>query len=285
MAESNTGEIRCVAIIPAFNEQITIGNVVRAALRAEMTDSVLVVNDGSLDNTGGVACQAADEELALGAKPFAVALHEVNKGKAEAMQTGFDHAEQLGGSDLQAVVFIDADSSPLSSRDTFNRRLGSRAPKRPLPQDPGHSEEFVSLLAGYIDQLAEPVLQGEKVMAIGMMQRNPVIDAIRLKLGWGALAGNRAVSAELWRDMTDEYKRRGAKIKGWKAEASLNTYTRQHRDSDEVKLNRSIGKILMPGVVNVGSRVKAGGLMPGLARMVEIHGQALSGLAGLGPKS
>lgn len=73
--------------------------------------------------------------------------------------------------------------------------------------------------------------------------------------------------------------RRGLTIKGWQIEAAMNTYYRKTKDADGVKFNRSIGKLMMQDVVNVGSRVKAGGMTKGIIRMASIHGQALWGLA------
>jgi glycosyltransferase involved in cell wall biosynthesis len=41
--------MKLIAIIPAFNEESTIGKVIKATSR--FVDEILVINDGSTDNT------------------------------------------------------------------------------------------------------------------------------------------------------------------------------------------------------------------------------------------
>ncbi len=84
-----------VAIIPAYNEEDTIGSVVLRTKRH--VDKVIVVDDGSKDKTAEVA------QLA-GAK---VVQHLTNGGKGEALKTGFEAAEKLKA---DVVVCLDADA-------------------------------------------------------------------------------------------------------------------------------------------------------------------------------
>jgi len=79
-------------IIPAFNEESTVGNVVRAAL-ASQPDEVVVVDDGSTDGTADAARAAGARVLTL---PH-------NAGKGAALMAGL-HATR---GDI--VVFLDAD--------------------------------------------------------------------------------------------------------------------------------------------------------------------------------
>jgi glycosyltransferase involved in cell wall biosynthesis len=80
------------AILPAYNEEVSIGSVV---LRArEYADRVIVIDDGSLDRTAEVAELAGAE----------VIRHPRNRGKGAALKTGF---EALNGSDI--IVTIDTD--------------------------------------------------------------------------------------------------------------------------------------------------------------------------------
>jgi glycosyltransferase involved in cell wall biosynthesis len=83
----------CV-VIPAFNAGHTVGDVVRAA--AAFVDSVIVVDDGSVDGT-------SDAALAAGAT---VTRLPVNQGKGAALAAGFAVARQRGAA---AVVAMDAD--------------------------------------------------------------------------------------------------------------------------------------------------------------------------------
>jgi glycosyltransferase involved in cell wall biosynthesis len=81
-----------VAILPAFNEEVSIGSVVLQTKR--YVDRVIVVDDGSSDRTAEVAKLAGAE----------VIRHQTNRGKGAALKTGF---ESLNG--MHAVVTIDTD--------------------------------------------------------------------------------------------------------------------------------------------------------------------------------
>lgn len=83
-----------VAVVPAYNEEKTIGSVVRDLFNH--VDKVVVVDDGSSDQT-------AEAALAAGA---IVLRHELNRGQGAALQTGHDFAVQLGA---DYVLDFDAD--------------------------------------------------------------------------------------------------------------------------------------------------------------------------------
>ncbi len=82
------------AIIPAFNEEISIGSMVLKAKK--YAHHVIVIDDGSRDCTGEIARSAGAE----------VITHEKNMGKGVALKTGFGMASQNG---TKVVVTIDAD--------------------------------------------------------------------------------------------------------------------------------------------------------------------------------
>jgi glycosyltransferase involved in cell wall biosynthesis len=83
-----------VIIIPAYNEERFIGSVVLKA--CQQAHTVIVVDDGSTDETAQVAAAA-------GAK---VLKHQQNQGKGSALNTGFQAIRELNP---EAVVLIDAD--------------------------------------------------------------------------------------------------------------------------------------------------------------------------------
>ncbi len=87
-------------IIPAFNEEDTVARVVEVVKKAKYVDEIIVVNDGSSDNT-------AEEALKAGA---IVIDHVENKGKGEALWTGYNQAE------CDIIAFIDADIHNLTSK-------------------------------------------------------------------------------------------------------------------------------------------------------------------------
>jgi len=84
-----------VGVIPALNAASTLGPVVAGALRH--VPRVLVVDDGSTDDTSGCARAAGAE----------VIRHSANRGKGAALATAFEHL--LAGPRFDAVVTLDAD--------------------------------------------------------------------------------------------------------------------------------------------------------------------------------
>ena len=89
---------RVLILIPAYNAAASVAEVIRQA-RAVLGD-VLVVNDGSRDETATVAAAA-------GAK---VISHPQNRGKGAALKTGFAYAVEQG---YDAVITLDADGQHL----------------------------------------------------------------------------------------------------------------------------------------------------------------------------
>jgi glycosyltransferase involved in cell wall biosynthesis len=89
---------KAVVIIPAHNEARSIGSVVVKALR--YVDLVVVVDDGSKDDTAEVAADAGAILLR----------HGVNRGKGAALNTGFKKAFELGA---EVVVTLDGDGQHL----------------------------------------------------------------------------------------------------------------------------------------------------------------------------
>lgn len=82
-------------VVPAYNEAENIGRVVRG-LFEQGWQRVIVVDDGSLDDTAKLAAEAG----AL------VLRHEINRGQGAALQTGDEGALALGA---EFVVHFDAD--------------------------------------------------------------------------------------------------------------------------------------------------------------------------------
>jgi glycosyltransferase involved in cell wall biosynthesis len=87
------------AIIPAKDEGDRIGATVTAALVLPGVDLVVVVDDGSSDQTGRVA-------KAAGAR---VVRHSRNRGKAAAMESGAEAVRLLDGAESRHLLFLDAD--------------------------------------------------------------------------------------------------------------------------------------------------------------------------------
>lgn len=86
--------MKLIAIIPAFNEEKTVGQVI-SKLR-QYVDQIIVVDDGSKDRTYQIASEN-------GAKVYR---HAINRGLGGALGTGLQ-AALLNGADI--IVTLDAD--------------------------------------------------------------------------------------------------------------------------------------------------------------------------------
>ncbi len=83
-------------LIPAYNAGSTISELIEKTSKFVDKSNILVIDDGSKDQT-----------FALAQKAGAVVLkHERNKGKGEALKTGFRHAQKKK---YEALFTIDAD--------------------------------------------------------------------------------------------------------------------------------------------------------------------------------
>jgi glycosyltransferase involved in cell wall biosynthesis len=87
-----TAPQKITLILPAYNEEISIGSVILIA--KNYADHIIVVDDGSSDRTASIARKAGVE----------VIVHEKNTGKGGALKTGFAAAE---GADI--IVTMDSD--------------------------------------------------------------------------------------------------------------------------------------------------------------------------------
>ena len=83
-----------VAIIPAYNEEVAIGSIIIHT--QQYVDRVIVVDDGSTDNTSLIARAAGAEVLNLGK----------NRGKAAAVMRGFQRARELNP---MVTIMLDGD--------------------------------------------------------------------------------------------------------------------------------------------------------------------------------
>ena len=84
---------RVVAVIPAYNEERTLGEVLATVARAPEVDAMIVISDGSTDLTAVVAREKGAICIEL----------EQNVGKGGALKAGIDQA------DADVYLFLDAD--------------------------------------------------------------------------------------------------------------------------------------------------------------------------------
>jgi len=85
--------------IPAYNEESTIGDVVKKSL--QYSDKVIVVDDGSSDNTARMAKQSGATVIS----------HQKNQGYGAAVITLFDRARQENA-DILTIIDGDGQHDP-----------------------------------------------------------------------------------------------------------------------------------------------------------------------------
>jgi glycosyltransferase involved in cell wall biosynthesis len=85
---------RIWAVVPAVNEEKTIGGVIDGV--KNHLEKIVVIDDGSSDRTGEIAEKHGAE----------VVRHEENMGKGQSLRDGFDRALKAG---CEAVIVLDGD--------------------------------------------------------------------------------------------------------------------------------------------------------------------------------
>lgn len=89
-------------IICAYNEEKTVESVIRSAFANYLVNDIIVINDGSTDNTGKII-ESLKNEITITDIHFTE-----NRGKGYAMASGIEKALN------DIIVFIDADLSNLN---------------------------------------------------------------------------------------------------------------------------------------------------------------------------
>jgi glycosyltransferase involved in cell wall biosynthesis len=86
--------MKIIALIPAYNEEKTIAEVLEKT--RQFVDEIVVVDDGSSDRTSEIAK----------AHGVNVVSHVINRGLGASIGTGFEFAQKLGS---EVVITLDAD--------------------------------------------------------------------------------------------------------------------------------------------------------------------------------
>jgi glycosyltransferase involved in cell wall biosynthesis len=96
LATSRAVRLRALAIVPAYNEEASIGSVIPELREVEPDLEVVVIDDGSSDRTPAVAAAAGAHVLTL---PY-------NVGIGGAVQTGYQYALEHG---FEIAIQVDGD--------------------------------------------------------------------------------------------------------------------------------------------------------------------------------
>lgn len=178
---------RVSLVIPAYNEESRIDAVLKAAVDSPSLDEIIVVDDGSIDATARIA-SSFDAVLLR---------HMTNRGKGEAMHTGYIFAKEIGSTTL---AFLDADLKGL------------------VPEN--------------INSLVTPVVEHRASMTIGILERTDLQKAFLKR--WGAFSGQRVLPIETWEGLTKR-DRHGFNVEAaLNARARQNG---THRDIERIELN------------------------------------------------
>lgn len=85
--------MKIAAVVPAYNEADTIGEVVAVLRSCPVIDEVIVVDDGSIDSTAAIAMESGARVVQL----------PVNQGKGAAIKAGYE------ATDAPTLLLCDAD--------------------------------------------------------------------------------------------------------------------------------------------------------------------------------
>lgn len=85
--------MKITCVIPAYNEEKTIGNIIRCVSDVEYIDEIIVISDGSVDRTSFIS-------KSMGARTIEL---KSNRGKGAALAAGIESS--IG----DIIMFLDAD--------------------------------------------------------------------------------------------------------------------------------------------------------------------------------
>lgn len=131
-------------VIPAFNEARTIAAVIAGAL-AQDPDRVIVVDDGSSDDTAARVQQAPDSRLEL-------ICHPTNLGKGFALATGIARALQAGAA---RIITLDADGQHSCSDIPRLEQAATLAPTALVIAARTHNREQAPPLRRFANETAD----------------------------------------------------------------------------------------------------------------------------------
>lgn len=148
-----------IAIIPAYNEEKTIGDVLAVLKEVSLVKKIIVVSDGSTDRTVQVA-RSYDVEV--------VELQE-NRGKGGALKAGLDNVK------ADVVLFLDADLLGLTTEHVYHLLL---------PVTSGEADMTIGIfekgrIATDLAQKMAPHLSGQRALKFSLLEQISDLDVAR----------------------------------------------------------------------------------------------------------
>lgn len=139
------------AVIPAYNEEKTIGSVLDVLRNVPVINEIIVVSDGSIDRTAEVAENAGARVIEL----------PRNMGKGAAVKTGFDEATG------EIILLLDADLIGLKTEHVINLL-------KPVMENTADMTVGVfssGRLSTHLAQVISPYLSGQRAVKREILER------------------------------------------------------------------------------------------------------------------
>lgn len=146
-------------IIPAYNEERTVANVLKVVKEVDVLDRIIVVSDGSTDNTAKIAESMGVDVIIL----------EKNIGKGGALKAGLDSCTS------DVVLFLDADLIGLSKEHVLQLLKPVIAGDADMTIGVFSSGRFATDLA----QRIAPNLSGQRAIRKELLDKIPNMDITR----------------------------------------------------------------------------------------------------------
>ena len=190
----NFKKLKVAAIVPAYNEEKTIGNVLKVLLSAKELNEIIVVSDGSTDKTAQISksfgvspvrnfknnafSNTFESKISNGVK---VLEGSERTGKGRAMKKG------VKNTDADIIAFFDAD--------------------------------LIGLVPEHVSVLVQPILKSEAKMVVGIRDRIGETPLFLLKIDpLLAFGGERALKREIFENLPEKFSQ------GFEIETALNFY-------------------------------------------------------------
>lgn len=147
------------AIIPAYNEEMTIAGVVNCLIKVDKIQNIIVVSDGSTDRTAEIARECGARVIEL----------EENVGKGGAIKAGVNEC----GTEI--ILFLDADLIGLTEKHVLDLIEPVLENKADMTVGIFRNGRMVTDLA----QKVTPHLSGQRAIRKSVIDKIPNIDITR----------------------------------------------------------------------------------------------------------